>query len=126
MNKTGYDERCDVLSIGVVLYILLTGKPPFDGDGDEEITEQVKIGNVNYDDHVWNRISSDARELLRKKMLRYEYKNRASARDVLKHPWFQNAPTAEIDHDLMKETLNNLKGFRATEKLQQATMSMMV
>jgi len=64
LNKS-YDERCDVWSIGVILYILLSGKPPFDGDDDQEITEQVKIGKVSYNDGVWPSISKDAKELMK-------------------------------------------------------------
>ena len=42
--KKNYDERCDVWSIGVMLFILLSGKPPFDGKNDNEITDKVKKG----------------------------------------------------------------------------------
>jgi calcium-dependent protein kinase len=42
--KRNYNEKCDVWSIGVLLFILLTGKPPFYGDGDKEIIYYVEKG----------------------------------------------------------------------------------
>jgi calcium-dependent protein kinase len=43
-----YDHKCDIWSIGVILYILLSGVPPFAGSTDEEIMEKVKLGKYNF------------------------------------------------------------------------------
>ena len=74
-----------------MLYILLSGKPPFDGDDDQEITEQVKIGKYSLSGGTWGDVSDDAKRLI-KKMLTYDYKDRISAREALLDPWFKYAP----------------------------------
>lgn len=86
-----YDERCDVWSIGVLLYILLSGQPPFDGVDDSEIIDKIKIGKYSMEGKLWEHISGDGKALV-KQMLTINYTERPYARDAVEHSWFKNAP----------------------------------
>ena len=44
-----YDERCDIWSMGVVLYVLISGSPPFYGPNDDAILENVQKGVFEFD-----------------------------------------------------------------------------
>ena len=52
-----YNKKCDVWSVGVIMFILLSGKPPFDGNDDNEITDAVKIAKYSMKDEQWENIS---------------------------------------------------------------------
>ena len=84
-----YDQKCDMWSIGVIMFTMLCGRPPFgvgeDGD-DKETLQQVLTGSFEMNEDEWEDVSDEAKELVTK-MLAYFPDDRISANDAIKHPW---------------------------------------
>jgi len=59
-----YNEKCDIWSCGVILYILLCGYPPFFSRKETEIMEKVKIGKYDFKKEEWRHVSDDAKRLI--------------------------------------------------------------
>jgi calcium-dependent protein kinase len=115
--NANYIEKCDVWSIGVILYILLSGRPPFDGNEDDDIVRKVRIGHYDLNLPEFKYVSRDAIDLM-KKMLTYDYERRISAEDALKHHWVMKRAFEEIDPEVTLSALRNLKNFNVEKKLQ--------
>mmetsp|Transcript_41658 Transcript_41658/g.97979 ORF Transcript_41658/g.97979 Transcript_41658/m.97979 type:complete len:553 (+) Transcript_41658:8-1666(+) len=111
-----YDEKCDLWSCGVLLYILLDGSPPFNGRDKDEILGSVSRGQYVMKSLAWSRVSPLAKDLV-EKLLTYDPKARVSAHDALTHPWLVE------NHDHVEpnsEIIHRLTRFKEQELLQRA------
>lgn len=119
-----YDERCDIWSIGVILYIQLTGCPPFNGRNDKIIMEKIKICDYNLEGPKWENISDEAKDLV-KKMITLDPELRIKTQDALSHPFFTNNSKNKVNVNekhvaVQNRILKSLKNFRSESKLQEA------
>lgn len=124
-----YNEKCDIWSCGVILYILLSGKPPFGGE-DTEIIEKIKIGKFNLKSDPWPKVSNEAKDLI-KLMLDTNNLTRISAQDALSHLWFKKFRMKEkynsfINLDKLLKSINNIKKYKSDSRLQQVILTFLV
>lgn len=93
-----YDKQCDLWSAGVILYILLSGFPPFHGKDNKEILRKVKIGEFAFETKYWGKVSEHAKNLIRG-LMTFEPRKRLAAPDALQHPWIQYYSQAALSQD---------------------------
>eukprot|EP00951_Prasinocladus_malaysianus_P036365 scaffold382450_cov39-Prasinocladus_malaysianus.AAC.1 len=90
-NKSTYGVKVDIWSMGVVLYMLLGGAPPFPTDGGFElVVASILKGGFDFRDPAWEMVSESAVDLV-KQMLTLDPNKRPSAAECLAHTWLKDA-----------------------------------
>ncbi|ESQ52569.1 hypothetical protein EUTSA_v10017647mg [Eutrema salsugineum] len=112
-----YSHECDVWSAGVIIYILLSGVPPFWDETEQGIFEQVLKGDLDFVSEPWPSVSESAKDLVRRMLIR-DPKKRMTAHEVLCHPWARVDGVA-LDKPLDSAVLSRLKQFSAMNKLKK-------
>mmetsp|Transcript_16104 Transcript_16104/g.40721 ORF Transcript_16104/g.40721 Transcript_16104/m.40721 type:complete len:603 (-) Transcript_16104:480-2288(-) len=108
ISRVGYNTKCDMWSIGVILYILLCGYPPFLGRTIKDTMRLVKRADLQFPNEDWDRVSGEAKDLIRKLIVPDPAK-RLSATEMLEHDW------------MSKVAMGRVKSLNITEKLRKFT-----
>lgn len=113
---TGHGKPCDIWSLGVITYTILSGYSPFRAETiDDFLTEVEDRGFVVYHERYWKTISREAKDFINK-MLDPDPDIRPTAAELLKHPWIADEKAANSTENLLPSIR---AGFNARQKLRK-------
>ena len=116
-----YTEKCDIWSAGIILYILLSGEPPFNGPNDETIFARIKTYKYEFPEQKWSKISVEAKDLLSKMLIQED--KRLSASQVLQHPWFDIIKNEKITFEKLHFGKDNFfKEYKDSNQLKKIVL----
>lgn len=109
--RGSYDKRCDVWSLGIILFVFLCGYPPFEGDNNKEIFKNVLKQELIFDPADWKTVSDEAKDLVTK-MLAKDPEKRITADECSNHPWFKINHVSELHEEDKLRVLRRIARFR--------------
>lgn len=122
--KDQYNEKCDIWACGVIMYLLLCGSFPFEGETDEEIEANITKGKFNFNYPEFEDVSQTAKDLIIN-LLTYNPDERISASQALNHPFFKLEinPKLSFKEDVNMTILTQLKSLKNSNKFKQAVIT---
>ncbi|XP_051005328.1 serine/threonine-protein kinase 33 [Acomys russatus] len=119
INAHDYSQQCDIWSIGVIMYILLCGEPPFLANSEEKLFELIRKGELRFENPIWESISDSAKSVL-KQLLKVDPAHRITAKELLDNQWLTGNALSSVRPtnvlEMMKEWKNNPESDEDTKK----------
>jgi calcium-dependent protein kinase len=125
-----YNEKCDLWSCGVIMYFLLSARPPFGGENNEIINDKILRGKYDLINPPFNNVSKECLDLL-KQLLEIRVYKRIDASRALNHPWFEEHKSKLLFHEINDESIivkliDNLKSYNNKSIIQKISMAYLI
>ena len=122
-HEHGYGKSCDIWSVGVILYILLCGCPPFgQGISMPVLFERIRRGNYSFPAKYWSGVSEDAKDIVTK-MMTVDPEKRLCAETTLAHRWVSRFQGGDLSHEQLSAGLDRLKEWNVIRKLKVGNLT---
>jgi serine/threonine protein kinase len=118
-----YDYSADMWSIGVIMYIIIGGYPPFYEDNQQQLFDKIKAADYEFHREFWDNISDDAKDLI-SRCICLDVDARITCEQAINHPWLKKESRALSSIDLHKN-LEEFKRFNAKRKFKGGVKAVM-
>ena len=118
--KGKYDEKCDIWSAGVILYILICGYPCFNGEDDREIMIAIQKGKIRFPSPEWDDVSDDVKNLILRMCCPPE--KRLNAEEVLNESWVKDN-ALDSSKNTIPKNINGFKEYARSNKFRKAVLT---
>ncbi|CAD8186340.1 unnamed protein product [Paramecium pentaurelia] len=125
IQQKKYNESIDIWAIGVITYILLCGYPPFGGDTNRKIIDNVLKKPLIFDEQDWIKNSNESKEFVRKILVK-DPNQRITIDQALNDPWIVKNYELQVTDSQLRRVLTNLMNYNCQSKLQEATLKLIV
>lgn len=131
-----YGLPCDMWSIGVIVYMLLSGVPPFDGKTDEAVMQKIRQGRFVSTGKRWEAISETAKHFVRS-LLRKDPYERLTAAEAAQHAWLKmdtqpkayswpkGSPDSELELPIDRGVIRDMWKFAQNNAITRAALGML-
>ncbi|XP_016323891.1 serine/threonine-protein kinase 33-like isoform X1 [Sinocyclocheilus anshuiensis] len=115
VNGHQYSQQCDLWSIGVIMYMLLCGEPPFISSSKERLSEMIMKGELIFSGPVWHTISDAAKNVIRC-LLNVDPAHRITANELLDNPWISGDTSTTVTRTNVLEMMRQFRNAPEDEE----------
>lgn len=134
MNEKYDPKHCDIWSLGVLMYLMVSGYLPFQGENRNQMYKRIQTASFHFNHKEFEKVSEEAKSLIRK-MLVIDQKQRITAEQALRDPWFDKFTQknregwvvwGSEEDKLDPNILARLREYRGVSTLKKAAMNLLV